>query len=282
MAPKIYTSSYAPLPPLQDNISLSEFIANYNPDNVPSSKPVHADTLTGKSLTYGSLRSLASQYAYGLRHNLAFALQPGQTLMAMGPNSTDFLLLAHSVWWCGGVFCPLNPSSSAKDITHALNIVQPSHLCVHPELLPKVREALASSTLNPQPRLLTINARAPPSSSLSEQAAPPLFPDDLQANKKNSLPPYSLTSAGKDSKTTPAFIAFSSGTTGPLKAVSLSHHGTISNCLQLRTSVPGLANAKAREVFFPPYCHVCKSTSPCLRSRDVWLGNAVSDAMLCA
>lgn len=255
MSRRIYTSNYAPLPPLQENLSLSEFIADYTPDNVPQSKPVHIDTLTGKSLTYGSLRSLAATYAHGLRH--VFNLSPGSTLIAMGPNSTDFLLLAHSVWWCGGVFSPLNPSSSVKDITHVLSIVQPSHLCVHPDLLPKAREALRSTALEQMPKLLTINVR---SSSNDVEEKLPLFPDDLPTDASRTLPPYSLTDAGKDSKTTPAFIAFSSGTTGPLKAVALSHHGTISNTLQIRTSVPGLLNAKAREVFFPPYCHVCKSS----------------------
>ena len=254
MPNRIHASTYAPFAPLTSNLSLSEFIATYNPDNVPASKPVHTDTLTGKSLTYGSLRSLAATYAHGLRH--VFDLAPGATLMAMGPNSTDFLLLAHSVWWCGAVFSPLNPSSSVKDIAHALGIVQPTHLCVSSSVLPQVRQALADTTLNPRPILLTINSCTPNEENL------PLFPDDLPSDASCTLPPYSLTKAGKDSRTTPAFIAFSSGTTGPLKAVALSHHGTISNTLQIRTSVPGLMNANAREVFFPPYCHVCKSSVP--------------------
>ena len=266
MTPKIYTSTFAPLPPLTSNISFSEFIAHYNPDNVPATKVVHSDTLTSKTLTYGSLRSLAATYAYGLRHT--FGLQEGSILMALGPNSTDFLLLAHSVWWCGGIFSPLNPSSTVKDIVHVLEIVRPSHLCVHPDLLVKVREALNLSTsLEKVPKVLTINER---SSNTGEKV--PLFPDDLASGPSaNILPPYSLTEAGKDSKTTPLCIAFSSGTTGPMKAVALSHHGSISNTMQMRTSVPGMLSAHGREVFFPPYCHVYGLSS--IIMYGMWIGS---------
>ena len=51
-------------------------------------------------------------------------------------------------------------------------------------------------------------------------------------------------------------IVFSSGTTGKVKGVQLSHYNLVSNLIQIRISLPSNMNHASREVFFPPYCHV--------------------------
>jgi long-subunit acyl-CoA synthetase (AMP-forming) len=53
-------------------------------------------------------------------------------------------------------------------------------------------------------------------------------------------------------------IVFSSGTTGKIKGVQLSHYNIVSNLIQTRISMPSLANHASREVFFPP----CKLNLP--------------------
>lgn len=69
-------------------------------------------------------------------------------------------------------------------------------------------------------------------------------------------------------------IVFSSGTTGKIKGVQLSHYNIVSNILQMRTSMPSMLEHTTREVFFPP----CKAHLKSLRSRvyDDYLLNHTS------
>jgi len=241
MAPFPIVGTYAPLN-VDENMTLPRFMTDFNPDNVPNDKLVHVDTISGKFLTYGSLRDMAGRCGWGLRYKLPVGLKEGQRLLAIVPNSTDFVLLAHSTWWAGGCFSPLNTASTTKDIAHALTLVQPSYVAVETSRLEALKAAMQSAGLIVP--IITVLSRA---DNL------PLFPDDVIGHADNEkLPPFDLTRTGKSSKTTPAAICFSSGTTGKFKGVQLSHYNLIVNILQSRVSLPSMVNSDAREVFFPP------------------------------
>src|SRR5450432_516885 len=64
------------------------------------------------------------------------------------------------------------------------------------------------------------------------------------------MPAYSL--GGKSAKDVVSLICFSTGTTGAMKGVMLSHYNLIINTLQYRVSLPSLHNAAQREVWFTP------------------------------
>lgn len=69
-----------------NEISISEFMTRYNPDDVPNNKIVHVDTITGKSITYGGLRQQAAKCAWGLRK---IGLQEGDVVSLVLPNSVN-------------------------------------------------------------------------------------------------------------------------------------------------------------------------------------------------
>jgi acyl-coenzyme A synthetase/AMP-(fatty) acid ligase len=79
----------SPVFPLHDadtaNLSVSQFMTRYNPDEVSASKVVHVDTLSSDAITYGSLREDAGRGAWGLREKLG--LKPGDVLLALVKNS---------------------------------------------------------------------------------------------------------------------------------------------------------------------------------------------------
>lgn len=221
-------------------------MTKYNPDSVPASKLVHTDIISGKELTYGGLRTKAAKCAWGLQKKLG--LKEGSILLVMAPNCTDFVLLTHSVWWAGGTFSSLNPSSTANDIVHVLKLVHPTHICVTKDYLERMETAIQECGLysDEGPKLITI---------LTRFSNHPLFPDNVAGrSSEESIPPYDLN--GKSSKEVCAAIGFSSGTTGAIKGVMLSHWNLCINMLQLRASLPSIINADQREAFFPPYCHI--------------------------
>lgn len=80
----LYSSPVIPIHDATD-LSISQFMTRYNPDEVPASKVVHTDTFSDETITYGSLREQAGHAAWGLQKRLG--LQPGDTLLALVNNS---------------------------------------------------------------------------------------------------------------------------------------------------------------------------------------------------
>lgn len=255
MAPIIYESASVPLS-LDESMSVPQLMIRYNPDNVDPDKVIHTDTIKGKDITYAGLREQAARCAYGLRHSISVQVQ--DTILCLIPNSTDFVLLAHSVWWAGAVFSSMNPVSTSKDIAHAINIVQPKFMVVYPAYLESVKAAIR--TAGQSPTVMTIIDRA---------GDLPLFPDDVVST--SSLPPFNPADHGLTGRTARANINFSSGTTGAIKAVALSHYNLIANTVAARATLPATCNSSMREVFFPPYCHVYGLVVSLLQ--NAWLGS---------
>ncbi|KAF2747609.1 putative amp dependent CoA ligase [Sporormia fimetaria CBS 119925] len=254
----IVKSKFAPVS-IPDDISIPQFFTRYNPDNVPNDKVVHVDLIKGKELTYGGVRESAGRCAWGLKTHLG--LQPGNVVCILAQNSSDFVILAHAIWWAGGVVSPINPLLTTKDILHCMTLVQPTHVAVSAAYYDKVQEALSRLEGTHEPKVFSV---------LDRIDGVKKFPEDIQGTSPHeSLPPYDLT--GKSSKTTVASIIYSSGTTGAMKGVKISHFNHIINILQGRSSVPVRQNSDQRIIFFAPYCHIYGLGTVVLG--NMWLGN---------
>jgi 4-coumarate--CoA ligase len=81
---RIYSSSYAP-PVIPTNISISQLLQRYNPDDADANKIIVEDDWTGRTLTYAGLREQSAKGAYGLRHVLG--VQEGDVVCICAPNS---------------------------------------------------------------------------------------------------------------------------------------------------------------------------------------------------
>ncbi|KAJ5974292.1 amp dependent CoA ligase [Penicillium waksmanii] len=212
-------------------------------DEVNASKVVHTDTFSDETITYGSLREQAGHAAWGLQKRLG--LQPGDTLLALVNNSNAFVLLAHATWWTGAIFVPLNTSATRDDISHVLKLVQPTHVATIEEKLSVVQDALASQSMT-NTKILTVNFK---------EGNLPQFPNDIIGKRATeTISPHGLQ--GKNGKDVVSTICFSSGTTGKMKGVQLSHYNLVMNSITMRASMPIRVNSAVREVFFAPYCHI--------------------------
>jgi len=87
---------------LPTDTSFHQFITRYNPDDVLAEKIIYEDQAAPhKTLTYGGLREAAAVAAGGFVNK--FGLKEGDAVAAISPNCVDWVLLAHSVMWFGGV-----------------------------------------------------------------------------------------------------------------------------------------------------------------------------------
>ncbi|KAF2021647.1 putative amp dependent CoA ligase [Aaosphaeria arxii CBS 175.79] len=257
-ADTIVRSKFAPVS-IPDDVSISQFFTRYNPDNVADDKVVHIDLIKGKELTYGGLRKSAGRGAWGLKQSLD--LKSGNVVCILAQNSSDFVLLAHSIWWAGAVVSPINPLLTVKDILHCFSLVKPTHIAVSGAYHEKVQEALQQYRGVNAPRIFTLLDRI---ENLRK------FPEDIEGSSdKQSLPPYDLE--GQSSKSVLASIIYSSGTTGKMKGVKVSHYNHVMNILQGRSSVPVRQNSDQRIIFFAPYCHIYGLGTVVLN--NMWQGN---------
>ena len=116
---RIYRSEYPP-PHVPTNVSISQLLKIYNPDDVNGDKIICEDDWTGKKITYASIREESGKGAFGLAHILNLA--EGDVVCICAPNSVsinqfamsnskfansflqvDVVKLIHAVLWRGAI-----------------------------------------------------------------------------------------------------------------------------------------------------------------------------------
>jgi acyl-CoA synthetase (AMP-forming)/AMP-acid ligase II len=151
---------------------------------------------------------------------------------------------------------------TVKDILHCVTLVQPTHIVASAAYYEKAQEVVQKFSGSVKPTVFSI---------LDQIANVKKFPEDISGtNSQESLAPFSFP-AGQTSKTTIASIIYSSGTTGKMKGVKISHFNHLINLMQGRASVPLRQNAYQRVIFFAPYCHIYGLGTVVLN--NMWFGN---------
>jgi len=245
---RIYTSPY-PDVHVPTNISVSSYLTQSNPDDVPPEKTILSDFDTsGRSISYGELRRDAARGAFWLK--AAFGLKPGDVVCIYGTNSVSWVLLAHSTIWAGGYFSAINPLTTKYELPHYFGVSAPAVIAVDVELVSNVEFALEQMKLSKVPKVVVLSKLGNP----ARHSSFPQFPEDALSEATEAIAPYNL--GGRDNRTVTAAMCFSSGTSGKPKGVLLSHHAIIAYLLTCRATNPFLYNAHIREVFFPPFAHI--------------------------
>lgn len=99
---RIYESTCAPIN-VPTGCSLAQFLAKYNPDDVPQDKVIISDFDDAtRTLTFGAIRTDPARGATGLVNVLD--VKEGDVVCLFGLNSVNWALLAHSVMWVGAIF----------------------------------------------------------------------------------------------------------------------------------------------------------------------------------
>ncbi|KAI8966949.1 hypothetical protein BDF20DRAFT_918033 [Mycotypha africana] len=211
----VYTSKH-PNADIPTNPSLYHFLFLDNPKKISDDKLCYLDTEDPKtSYNYGQMKSQILKAAAGLKREFGF--NKGDIVAICSPNDVDYPVILHGAVVAGGACATIDHEADVKLIAHDLNVVQAKVVVTHKDNYAKVLEACACAHL-PKTNVVVFGdaavggLRTVHDTLLSKQelAEPMTFTADQLAND-------------------PAFLYFTSGTTGDKKAVIITQRIVMAN-----------------------------------------------------
>ncbi len=173
---------------------------------------VYVMDIDGASLSYGETLAQARLWAAAYRR---LGVKRGDHVVTMQHNSIDSLLGWLGLAWMGAVEAPINTDYRGALLAHALNQTRAPVMALRGEYLDRVAEV--ASELKFLERLLVVDGPAPVAAGASLAVASLAVTDqagflaDIAPAKDLALPrPWDIMA-----------VLFTSGTTGPSKAVRL-------------------------------------------------------------
>lgn len=176
-------------------LSVASFALSLLPTPLPTN-PAFIDSESSRSLTYPEFLSQVRTLAASLLSRLN--LSPGDAVVILSPARLEIPVLYFSLLSIGAVPCPSNPFSTPSELSHQIHLVRP-----------KIAFAISAAAPNLPDSLLTILIDSSSFQSLFQSPDSPLPPVPLVRQSDTSA------------------ILYSSGTTGRVKGVVLTHRNFI-------------------------------------------------------
>lgn len=225
----------------------------------------------GSTLTYGELQQLARQLAAFLQH---LGLNKGARVAIMMPNLLQYPIALFGVLQAGLVAVNTNPLYTCDEVVYQLNDAGAEAIIVLANFAQTIEQALPRMPLvkhviitqigdifSPFKRLLVNNVikyvkRMVPKYTIPHAIT---FSHALKQGKKCSLQSVHL----KPEDT--AFLQYTGGTTGVVKAAILSHRNMIANVLQASAWI-GPIGIGQEDIMITalPFYHIFSLTANCL------------------
>jgi len=158
----------------------------------------------GDELTYSEAYRWVQRLAAGLWER---GLRQGNSVVLQLPGSLEHVLLMHAVWACGATAVPIHPHWDGKLLEDALRVAEPELIIRSDD-----RDQHTSAPVD-EGRARTKTLTLSRSGSLDSRLDVLAMNDD-----RHSVIPVDVKP--QDEMT----VVFTSGTTGPAKGVSISHH----------------------------------------------------------
>ncbi|KAK7409176.1 hypothetical protein QQX98_008669 [Neonectria punicea] len=241
-------SSQEPLNYPQD-ATITDVLFDYNLNNTPEDTPAIIDGISGEvAFTYGSLRTSVRRVAHHLQHQVG--LKPDSVVGILSTNRNYYPTCVHAILAVGGVIAALNPLYEPNELSHALGLSEPACIIVEKALLPKLVTAIEMSpNLLQVPTLYVWDVEQPEPGLYEALRVEQIIQNGSTDFQHARYPPG--TAAKKL-----AFICFSSGTSGLVKGVKLSHGNIVANTFQQSQGLRGMFTPKTVLALIVPFFHV--------------------------
>ncbi|RNJ60325.1 hypothetical protein D7B24_008707 [Verticillium nonalfalfae] len=214
----IYTSQHVLEYP--KDLTLTELLLNYNLNHTPDNHPAIIDGLSGKTTVIG--------------------LKPGDVVGILSTNRHYFPICVHAILATGAVVSALNP----------LYEPSPKHVLVEQDLLSRLSNAILITTDLPhRPTLHVWDSLEAHGNDVRVLEVEHVLQHGSSHFEARSLPPGAAANSL-------AFICFSSGTSGLVKGVQLSHGNIVANIFQQSKGLEGMFTPKTVVALIVPFFHI--------------------------
>ncbi|KAI0086557.1 amp dependent CoA ligase [Irpex rosettiformis] len=213
----VYFTSKYPLPPPVPDANIHELMFNtptLTGEPVPD-HDLHIDIITGRKRTFYEFKELIRDGATALgapvsQGGLGLSGQKGDIVAIYSHNCMDYIALVHSLLIITTPIALFSAYGTPFELAHAMRTCRPTKLFVQPSLLPNALAAAKENGLS-EDDVFILEGKVQGKRS---------FQDLVDAVKARAIPRVPIRPA---SKTTLAYLVFSSGTTGLPKGVMISH-----------------------------------------------------------
>lgn len=197
---------------------------------------------TDKLYTYAGLRSAALNFGTNLKAQWSW--QKGDVLLVFSPNSVDIPALLWGCHWAEGIISPSNPAYSIDEFKFQIEDSEAKAMAVHTSCL-TVAISAAKLTGFPLDRILVFGEDSASAKGLRH----------ISSMMKNRVP--GMTRTPLDPVSDPAFLVYSSGTTGHPKGAMVTHRNVVAAMvLQQSIEAPYINWRTTRLLALLPMYHI--------------------------
>ncbi|KAJ3113929.1 hypothetical protein HK100_001844 [Physocladia obscura] len=204
-----------------------------------SNKTALVDALTGTRVSYRQMLADIDALVDALYGTLRF--KKWDVVAVLSPNHMQYPIVVHAIIKAGGTVSPANPTYNHSEFAFQLEDSGAKFIFVHPAVL-SVALAAAKQVGIPESRIILFN-----DSSVSYPG--PARRTISQISSENTKAAPTVTFSRKDVMTKPAYLCYSSGTTGLPKGVETTHYNIISNVLQFEAYQKNRREVYSGDVF---------------------------------
>ncbi|KAJ7855940.1 amp dependent CoA ligase [Mycena olivaceomarginata] len=229
-----------PLDPRQipDELTIAEFMLDYRHPLRPAqgTAPCLIEDATGRAVYLHELRERTLALAQALSEK--YKIGEKDVVLICSPNHVDYPAAIWAPQYLGAIFTGANPNCTPDELVYQIKLTGTTLIIAHSDSLATARKAGKLAGIPPD-RVLILDSDP----KLDATSVATLISGSISAGStfvQKKLRPG-------EGKTKVAALYMSSGTTGPQKAVAISHSAIISNLVQLSV----LLNVDSHIMFSP-------------------------------